>query len=146
MITEIHMDSVASYKNRTSLVTDKKINLIYGLNGTGKSTLLRILSGILQASLGKVVTERDLRIGYLEQDPQFSNQETISDFIYSIGNERQQLIRQYEEAVNQEVHDEKVLNRLMDELSNEGMNHIFFNVILIRRLGRFKIRTSLIVI
>ncbi len=91
---------------------------LVGINGTGKSTLLRILSGILQASLGKVVTERDLRIGYLEQDPQFSNQETISDFIYSIGNERQQLIRQYEEAVNQEVHDEKVLNRLMDELSN----------------------------
>lgn len=91
---------------------------LVGINGTGKSTLLRILSGILQASLGKVVTERDLRIGYLEQDPQFSNQETISDFIYSIGNERQQLIRQYEEAVNQEVNDEKLLNRLMDELSN----------------------------
>lgn len=91
---------------------------LVGINGTGKSTLLRILSGILQASLGKVVTERDLRIGYLEQDPQFSNQDTISDFIYSIGNERQQLIRQYEEAVNQEVHDEKLLNRLMDELSN----------------------------
>lgn len=91
---------------------------LVGINGTGKSTLLRILSGILQASLGKVVTERDLKIGYLEQDPQFSNQETISDFIYSIGNERQQLIRQYEEAVNQDVHDEKLLNRLMDELSN----------------------------
>ncbi len=91
---------------------------LVGINGTGKSTLLRILSGILQPGLGKVVTERDLRIGYLEQDPQFSNQETISDFIYSIGNERQQLIRQYEEAVNQEVHNEKLLNRLMDELSS----------------------------
>jgi len=91
---------------------------LVGINGTGKSTLLRILSGILAPSLGKVVTERDLRIGYLEQDPQFQNQETISDFIYSIGNERQQLIRQYEEAVEQEVHDEKLLNRLMDELSN----------------------------
>jgi ABC transport system ATP-binding/permease protein len=91
---------------------------LVGINGTGKSTLLRILSGVLKASLGKVVTERDLRIGYLEQDPQFNNQETISDFIYSIGNERQQLIRQYEEAVNQEVHDEKLLNRLMDDLSN----------------------------
>lgn len=91
---------------------------LVGINGTGKSTLLRILSGLLAPSLGKVVTERDLRIGYLEQDPQFQNQETISDFIYSIGNERQQLIRQYEEAVEQEVHDEKLLNRLMDELSS----------------------------
>jgi ATP-binding cassette subfamily F protein uup len=91
---------------------------LVGINGTGKSTLLRILSGVLQANLGKVVTERDLRIGYLEQDPQFSDQETISDFIYSIGNERQQLIRHYEEAINKEVHDEKLLNKLMDELSN----------------------------
>ena len=91
---------------------------LVGINGTGKSTLLRILSGVLQANLGKVVTERDLRIGYLEQDPQFSNQETISDFIYSIGNERQQLIRHYEEAINKEIHDEQLLNKLMDELSN----------------------------
>ncbi len=91
---------------------------LVGINGTGKSTLLRILSGLLAPSLGKVVTERDLRIGYLEQDPQFQNQETISDFIYSIGNERQQLIRHYEEAVEKEVQDEKLLNRLMDELSN----------------------------
>ena len=91
---------------------------LVGINGTGKSTLLRILSGLLAPSLGKVVTERNLRIGYLEQDPQSQNQETISDFIYSIGNERQQLIRQYEEAVGQEVQDEKLLNRLMDELSN----------------------------
>jgi ATP-binding cassette subfamily F protein uup len=91
---------------------------LVGINGTGKSTLLRILSGLLAPSLGKVVTERDLRIGYLEQDPQFQNQETISDFIYSIGNEKQQLIRQYEEAVSKEIQDEKLLNKLMDELSN----------------------------
>lgn len=91
---------------------------LVGINGTGKSTFLRILSGLLSPSLGKVVTERDLKIGYLEQDPQFNDQDTISDFIYSIGNERQQLIRQYEEAVDQVVHDEKLLNRLMDDLSN----------------------------
>ncbi len=93
---------------------------LVGINGTGKSTLLRILSGMLAPSLGKVVTERDLRIGYLEQDPQFKDQETISDFIYSIGNTKQQLIRQYEEALEMEVHDDKLLNRLMDELSSEN--------------------------
>ncbi|WP_290500585.1 AAA family ATPase [Alcanivorax sp.] len=43
MITEIRMDSVASFKQATSLVTDKKINLIYGLNGTGKSTISSFL-------------------------------------------------------------------------------------------------------
>jgi len=43
VITEIHMDAVASFKKATSLVTDKKINLIYGLNGTGKSTISNFL-------------------------------------------------------------------------------------------------------
>ncbi|GJL65169.1 MAG: hypothetical protein NPIRA05_01400 [Nitrospirales bacterium] len=43
MITRIHMDAVASFKQATSLVTDKKINLIYGLNGTGKSTISNYL-------------------------------------------------------------------------------------------------------
>ncbi|NEU09124.1 ABC-F family ATP-binding cassette domain-containing protein [Flavihumibacter sp. R14] len=93
---------------------------LVGINGTGKSTLLRILSGQLTPTLGKVVTERDLRIGYLEQDPQFNSLNTISDFIYSIGNKQQQLIRHYEEALESDVHDEKLLNRLMDELSTEN--------------------------
>lgn len=43
MITEIHMEAVASFKGSSSLYTDKKINLIYGLNGTGKSTLSNFL-------------------------------------------------------------------------------------------------------
>ena len=43
MITEIHMDAVASFKHPASLVTDKKINLVYGLNGTGKSTISNFL-------------------------------------------------------------------------------------------------------
>lgn len=43
MITKITMASVASYKQPTSLETDKKVNLIYGLNGTGKSTLSNYL-------------------------------------------------------------------------------------------------------
>ncbi|MCM1232490.1 MAG: AAA family ATPase [Ruminococcus flavefaciens] len=38
MISKISMKNVASYKKETILETDKKVNLIYGLNGTGKST------------------------------------------------------------------------------------------------------------
>ena len=38
MITQINLGDVASYRNTTSLNTDKKVNIIYGLNGAGKST------------------------------------------------------------------------------------------------------------
>lgn len=43
MITKISLNNVASYKSLTTLETDKKVNLIYGLNGTGKSTLSNYL-------------------------------------------------------------------------------------------------------
>ena len=43
MITKINLNNVASYKRLTSLETDKKVNLIYGLNGTGKSILSNYL-------------------------------------------------------------------------------------------------------
>jgi wobble nucleotide-excising tRNase len=39
MITKINLNNVASYKSQTILDTNKRVNLIYGLNGTGKSTL-----------------------------------------------------------------------------------------------------------
>ncbi len=43
MITKINLNNVASYKRPTAFETDKKVNLIYGLNGTGKSTLSNFL-------------------------------------------------------------------------------------------------------
>lgn len=46
MITKINLNNVASYKSLTALETDKKINLIYGLNGTGKSTLSNYLQNL----------------------------------------------------------------------------------------------------
>lgn len=43
MISNIEMSNVSSFKNRTELKTDKKINLVYGLNGAGKSTISNFL-------------------------------------------------------------------------------------------------------
>lgn len=109
---------------------------LVGVNGTGKSTLLRILSGKLAPSQGKVVMERDLRIGYLEQDPQFDQAQSIADFIYSIDNKQQQLIREYEEAINDHAADEKRLNFLMDELSSQNAWEYEFQIkSILGRLG-----------
>lgn len=43
MITEIRMNAVASFRQETSLETNMRINLVYGLNGTGKSTISNFL-------------------------------------------------------------------------------------------------------
>lgn len=43
MLTKIQINGVATFKSQTTLETDKKVNLIYGLNGSGKSTICRLL-------------------------------------------------------------------------------------------------------
>ncbi|EAK0804899.1 hypothetical protein A0Z06_04425 [Campylobacter lari] len=44
MITKISMKNVASYKDETTLETNKRINLIYGLNGVGKTQISKFLA------------------------------------------------------------------------------------------------------
>lgn len=44
MLTEIKLNGFASFKHETCLQTDKPINFVYGLNGTGKSSLTRYLA------------------------------------------------------------------------------------------------------
>ncbi|MHB8109620.1 MAG: AAA family ATPase [Syntrophorhabdaceae bacterium] len=39
MITKIGLNGITSFRNLATLETDRKINLIYGINGTGKTTL-----------------------------------------------------------------------------------------------------------
>lgn len=53
-----------------------KIALV-GINGTGKSTLLKILSGKEQCDDGTLLKKRDLRISVLEQDPILDDEATI---------------------------------------------------------------------
>jgi len=53
-----------------------KIGLI-GVNGTGKSTLLRITAGVEEADSGKLVLTRDVRIGFLPQSPQYDPEATV---------------------------------------------------------------------
>ncbi|WP_324824489.1 ABC-F family ATP-binding cassette domain-containing protein [Sinanaerobacter sp. ZZT-01] len=53
-----------------------KIGLI-GVNGTGKSTLLRIVSGIEDSDSGSIIKTKGTRIGFLPQMPAFSNDNTV---------------------------------------------------------------------
>lgn len=53
-----------------------KIGLI-GINGTGKSTLLRIIAGVEEADEGTVIKGNGLRLSYLPQTPSFDNQKSI---------------------------------------------------------------------
>jgi ATP-binding cassette subfamily F protein uup len=74
-------------------------------NGTGKSTLLHILAGKETPDKGKVMIQNDVRIGFLEQDPQLDENLTISDYIAQSNNELVRLIQQYERAAEAQAKD-----------------------------------------
>ena len=59
-----------------SIQEGEKVGLI-GINGTGKSTLLKIVAGLEEPDSGTVVRRRNLDIRYLPQNPQFTAGDTI---------------------------------------------------------------------
>ena len=68
-------------------------------NGTGKSTLLRILSSKDTADSGRVTFRKDLRVSFLDQNPQFDEELTVLDAVLQAENEITKAIKQYERCI-----------------------------------------------
>ncbi|WP_208590658.1 ABC-F family ATP-binding cassette domain-containing protein [Gracilibacillus suaedae] len=81
-----------------SISDSDRIGLI-GVNGTGKSTLLKVLAGIDQAESGMIDHPNDYRIEYLDQDPQLTDGDTVLNQIYYGDAEMMVTLRQYESAI-----------------------------------------------
>ena len=64
-----------------------KIGVI-GINGTGKSTLLKIIAGIEETDEGTIVKGNGVRIGYLPQNPVFEKGMTVLDYVAGTEQER----------------------------------------------------------
>ena len=65
-----------------SIGEGQKVGLI-AKNGTGKSTLLSILSGKEGYDAGDIVFRKDLKVGFLEQTPQFDPEESVLDACFN---------------------------------------------------------------
>ena len=57
-----------------------KIGVI-GVNGTGKSTLLRIVAGLETSDAGTITTAKGLRLEYLPQEPRFNDEMTVLEAV-----------------------------------------------------------------
>ena len=65
-----------------SINSGEKVGVI-GINGTGKSTLLRIAAGLEEPDEGTVITNRNLKIRYLPQNPEFAEGERVLSYVLS---------------------------------------------------------------
>lgn len=76
-----------------------KIGII-GLNGSGKSSLLKIIAGVDKDYQGEVVFSPGYSIGYLEQEPKLDENKTVKEVVQEAVQEIVDMMKEYEEINN----------------------------------------------
>ena len=90
---------------------------VIGVNGCGKSTLLRMIAGQEEVDSGRITWRKNLRIAFLAQDVEAEPDQTVRDYLFALGGERLELIRDYESACEE-------LERLRSGSSREDSNRL----------------------
>ncbi len=90
---------------------------LVGVNGAGKSTMMNIIAKILEPSEGKLIQNKSIRIGHLEQDPLPAVSISISDYLFSDEHPALSLIKQYEILLENPEGKDNEINELTDALS-----------------------------
>lgn len=88
-------------------------------NGTGKSTLLKVLAGKETPDSGEVMIQNGLRVGFLEQEPDLNDRMTIHEFITQGHSDMAAIIQNYEKASQKQAENfnEKTQNAFEKALS-----------------------------
>ncbi len=90
-----------------------KIGII-GLNGSGKSTVLKIIAGLVKPDVGEVVFSQDYSVGYLEQEPELDDSKTVRQIVEEGVQEVVDVLKEYEE----------VNARFAEPMSDDEMNKL----------------------
>ncbi len=85
-----------------------KIGII-GANGSGKSTVMKIIAGLDEAFQGEVVWSPGYTVGYLSQEPQLDDSKTVREIVEEGTQEIVNVLKEYEE-INNKFMDEEILN------------------------------------
>lgn len=89
-------------------------------NGAGKSSLMRIISGKDSPDKGNISIRKDIRVEFLEQDPQFDPQKNILDAVLSSDSELIRTLREFEECAEATETDPSEKNQLrLQDLNNK---------------------------
>jgi len=82
------MVRVSKYYNQRPVLEDISLSYFYGakigvlgLNGAGKSSLLRILAGVDQEFNGELILSKGYTVGFLEQEPELDNTKTVREIV-----------------------------------------------------------------
>src|SRR5678809_1372643 len=98
------MVGVSKFYDKKPVLKDIYLSYFYGakigvigLNGSGKSSLLRILAGVDKDFNGETVISPGFTVGYLEQEPLIDDSRTVREVVEEAVKETVALLKEYEE-------------------------------------------------
>ncbi len=102
------------FDNITLVINQGQKIALVGRNGSGKTTLLNIIAGIDSFDRGNIYLNKDIKVGYLKQDPQFKPEYTIFQAVFDSQNEMLKIVEKYEVAIH--THDNKILDEAIAKM------------------------------
>ena len=129
-----------TYPGKKTVIKDISLSFYYGakigvlgLNGAGKSTVLRIIAGVDKEYDGDVNLSKGVSVGYLEQEPHVNPEKTVKEIVEE-GCAEQVAIRDAYEAINEKFADPDAdMEVLLEEQGNYKIKwmHIIFGILIL---------------
>ena len=120
------MQKVSKHYNKKKIIEDISLSYFYGakigvlgLNGSGKSTVLRIMAGVDNEFEGRANLVDGYSVGYMEQEPQLEAGKTVREIVEQGAQDTVDLVKEYE-AINErfaEPMDDDAMNALIERQS-----------------------------
>ena len=115
------MVGVGKYYDKKPVLKDIYLSYFYGakigvigLNGSGKSSLLRIMAGVDKEINGEAVLSPGYTVGYLEQEPLIDDSQTVREIVEEAVQETVNLLKEFEE----------INAKFAEEMSDDEMNKL----------------------
>jgi ATP-binding cassette protein, ChvD family len=117
------MVKVSKFYDKKPVLKDIYLSFFYGakigvlgLNGAGKSSLLRIIAGVDKDFNGEVVFSPGYSVGYLEQEPKLDDSKTVRETVEEAVQETVNLLKEFEEINMKfaEPMDDEEMNKLLE--------------------------------
>lgn len=120
------MVGLSKYYDKKAVLKDIYLSYFYGakigvigLNGSGKSSLLRIMAGIDTNFLGEAVLSAGYTVGFLEQEPKLDNSKTVREIVQEAVKETVDLLKEYDE-INEKFAEPMTDDEMTDLLDRQG--------------------------
>ncbi len=120
------MVKVSKFYDKKPVLKDIYLSFFYGakigvlgLNGAGKSSLLRIIAGVDQEINGEVVFADGYTVGYLEQEPKLNDEKTVKEVVEEAVSETKTLLTEFDE-INAKFAEEMADDEMSALLERQG--------------------------